>query len=95
MGFGGDEVRQSFDEDPPIDPEKELADVRPGNPVWMKARSLPAVDFQGRVDFIAAADYRKGSRLSRRVQLLLDAIVADVAYRREAFRCVLENRSGR
>jgi len=34
-------------------PEKELADVRPGNPVWMKARSLPAVDFQGRVDFIA------------------------------------------
>jgi multidrug efflux pump subunit AcrA (membrane-fusion protein) len=34
-------------------PEKELADVRPGNPVWMKARSLPAMDFQGRVDFIA------------------------------------------
>jgi hypothetical protein len=34
-------------------PEKELADVRPGNPVWMKARSLPAVDYQGRVDFIA------------------------------------------
>jgi len=34
-------------------PEKELADVRPGNPVTMKARSLPAVDWQGRVDFIA------------------------------------------
>lgn len=34
-------------------PEKELADVRPGNPVTMKARSLPAADFQGRVDFIA------------------------------------------
>jgi putative peptide zinc metalloprotease protein len=34
-------------------PEKELADVRPGNPVWMKARVLPTVDFQGRVDFIA------------------------------------------
>ena len=34
-------------------PEKELADVRPGNPVWMKARSLPSVDLQGRVDFIA------------------------------------------
>ena len=34
-------------------PEKELADVRPGNPVWMKARSLPSTDFQGRVDFIA------------------------------------------
>jgi len=34
-------------------PEKEMADVRPGNPVWMKARSLPSNDFQGRVDFIA------------------------------------------
>ena len=34
-------------------PEKELADVRPGNPVFMKARSLPSVDWQGRVDFIA------------------------------------------
>jgi hypothetical protein len=30
-----------------------MSDVRPGNPVWMKARSLPAVDLQGRVDFIA------------------------------------------
>jgi putative peptide zinc metalloprotease protein len=34
-------------------PEKEMSDVRYGNPVWMKARSLPAVDLQGRVDFIA------------------------------------------
>jgi multidrug efflux pump subunit AcrA (membrane-fusion protein) len=34
-------------------PEKELADVKYGNPVWMKARSLPAVDLEGRVDFIA------------------------------------------
>jgi len=34
-------------------PEKELADVRPGNPVFMKARSLPSIDWQGRVDFIA------------------------------------------
>ena len=34
-------------------PEKEMADVRPGNAVFMKARSLPAVDLQGRVDFIA------------------------------------------
>src|SRR5262245_18635118 len=33
-------------------PEKEMVDVRPGNPVWMKARSLPSVDLQGRVDFI-------------------------------------------
>src|SRR5438552_5559145 len=34
-------------------PENELADVRPGNPVFMKARSLPSIDLQGRVDFIA------------------------------------------
>ncbi len=46
----------------------------------------------GRADFIAEADYRRASKLSRRVELLLDAIVADVAYRREAFACVQENR---
>jgi multidrug resistance efflux pump len=34
-------------------PEKEMVEVRAGNPVWMKARSLPSVDLQGRVDFIA------------------------------------------
>jgi len=49
----------------------------------------------GRVDFIAEADFRAASRLTRRVQLLLDAIVADVAYRREAFECRLENRKVR
>jgi hypothetical protein len=49
----------------------------------------------GRVDFVAAADYRKASALSRRVELLLDAIIADVAYRREAFECRLENRPGK
>lgn len=49
----------------------------------------------GRVDFIAEADFRKGSKLSRRVELLLDAIIADVAYRREAFQCLLENRGRR
>ena len=49
----------------------------------------------GRADFIAEADYRKGSKLSRRVELLLDAIIADVAYRREAFACVQENRGRR
>jgi hypothetical protein len=37
-----------------------------------------------RADFIAPADYRAGSALSRRVQLLLDALVADLAVRREA-----------
>jgi phosphoserine phosphatase len=49
----------------------------------------------GRVDFVAEADFRAGSRLTRRVQLLIDAIVADVAYRREAFQCRLENRKAR
>ena len=49
----------------------------------------------GRADFISEADYRKGSKLSRRVELLLDAIIADVAYRREAFACVQENRGRR
>jgi phosphoserine phosphatase len=46
----------------------------------------------GRADFIAEADFRAASRLTRRVQLLLDAIVADIAYRREAFECRRENR---
>jgi phosphoserine phosphatase len=49
----------------------------------------------GRVDFVSEADYRSGSKLSKRVQLLLDAIIADVAYRREAFVCRLENRGKR
>jgi phosphoserine phosphatase len=49
----------------------------------------------GRADFIAEADYRKGSKLSKRVELLLDAIIADVAYRREAFEARLENRARR
>ena len=39
----------------------------------------------GRADFLAEADFRKSSKLTRRVELLLDAIVADIAYRREAF----------
>lgn len=47
----------------------------------------------GRADFIAAADYRAGSRLTARVKLLLDAIIAGIAYRREAFRCLAENRA--
>ena len=47
----------------------------------------------GRADFIAEADYRKASKLSRRVELLLDAIIADVAYRREAFEVRLEHRA--
>jgi hypothetical protein len=49
----------------------------------------------GRVDFIAEADFRNASKLSRRVELLLDAIIADVAYRREAFRCLLEESAPR
>jgi hypothetical protein len=43
-----------------------------------------------RVDFVAEADFRAASKLSRRVELLLDAIIADIAYRREAHRVRLE-----
>jgi phosphoserine phosphatase len=46
----------------------------------------------GRVDFIAEADFRRSSKLSRRVELLLDAIIADIAYRREAFNVRQEHR---
>jgi hypothetical protein len=49
----------------------------------------------GRVDFVSEADYRAGSKLTKRVQLLLDAIIADVAYLREAFVCRTENRGKR
>ena len=41
----------------------------------------------GRVDYVAAADYRAASKLSLRVQLLLDACIAGIAYRREAHAC--------
>jgi hypothetical protein len=41
----------------------------------------------GRVDFVASADYREGTKLTRRVELLLDAIVSGIAYRREAHAC--------
>jgi 2-hydroxy-3-keto-5-methylthiopentenyl-1-phosphate phosphatase len=47
----------------------------------------------GRADFVAEADYRRGSNLSRRVELLLDAVIADIAYRREAFECRAEHRT--
>ena len=49
----------------------------------------------GRVDFIATADFRPASKLSRRVQLLLDAIIADIAYHREVFHVRRENRAKR
>ena len=40
------------------------------------------------------ADYRRASKLSRRVEILLDAIIADIACRREAFDCRAEHRGG-
>jgi hypothetical protein len=49
----------------------------------------------GRADFIAEADYRASSRLSRRVELLLDAIVAGIALQREVFAVKRENRERR
>ena len=44
----------------------------------------------GRVDFVAEADFRANSKLSKRVELLLDAIIADIAYRREVFQVRVE-----
>jgi multidrug efflux pump subunit AcrA (membrane-fusion protein) len=34
-------------------PEKEMADIHPGNPIVVLPRSFPSVDLRGRVDFIA------------------------------------------
>jgi putative peptide zinc metalloprotease protein len=34
-------------------PEKDLSEVQPGNVVWLKVRSLPRADFEGRVATIA------------------------------------------
>jgi hypothetical protein len=48
----------------------------------------------GRADFVAVADYRRGSKLSKRMELLLDAVIADIAYRREAYECRAEHRAG-
>jgi hypothetical protein len=44
-----------------------------------------------RVEFIAPADYTEGSRLWTRVALLLDSILADIAYRRAVFDCRREH----
>jgi len=44
-----------------------------------------------RVDFIAPADYQEGSELSRRTQLLLDAVISGIAFRNEAALCLQEN----
>jgi 2-hydroxy-3-keto-5-methylthiopentenyl-1-phosphate phosphatase len=44
----------------------------------------------GRVDFIAPADYRESSKLSTRVQLLLDSVIAGVAYAAEVAACKSE-----
>jgi 2-hydroxy-3-keto-5-methylthiopentenyl-1-phosphate phosphatase len=47
----------------------------------------------GRVDFIAPADYRETSKLAARVQLLLDSVIAGVAYASEVAACKAENKA--
>jgi hypothetical protein len=44
----------------------------------------------GRVDFIAPADYRATSRLNSRVALLLDSVIASIAYAEEVAACKAE-----
>jgi hypothetical protein len=44
----------------------------------------------GRVDFIAPADYRGTSKLSERVRLLLDSVIAGIAYAQEVAVCKSE-----
>ncbi len=44
----------------------------------------------GRVDFIAPADYRENSKLSKRVELLLDSVIAGIAYAAEVAACKAE-----
>jgi phosphoserine phosphatase len=44
----------------------------------------------GRVDFIAPADYRAPSKLTSRVKLLLDSVIAGIAYAEEVAICKSE-----
>lgn len=46
----------------------------------------------GRVDFIAQADYRAASKLTARVSLLLDSVIAGIAYSAELHACKREQR---
>jgi phosphoserine phosphatase len=43
--------------------------------------------YSGRADFIAEADYRADSKLSKRIEMLLDAIISSIAFRREVSNC--------
>ena len=49
----------------------------------------------GRVDFIAPADYGPRSKLSRRVERLLDSVIAGIAYANEVYDCKTEYASAR
>lgn len=41
----------------------------------------------GRAHFIAAADYRPGRSLDKRVKILLQSVIANIAYEKELFHC--------
>lgn len=45
----------------------------------------------GRVDYIAKADYRKDRELYKRTTLLLNAVIANIEYQREHFKCKQQN----
>jgi 2-hydroxy-3-keto-5-methylthiopentenyl-1-phosphate phosphatase len=57
-----------------------------------KATCISLLD-AGRVDFIAPADYRDTSKLAARVQLLLDSVIAGIAYAGEVSACKAENKA--
>ena len=61
------------------------------NPRIAKTRvTCSALLDAGRVDFIAPADYRATSKLTKRVSLLLDSVIAGIAYSAELAACKRE-----
>ena len=62
------------------------------NPKLVKSKAICVRLLEaGRVDFIAPADYRVTSKLTKRVQLLLDSVIAGIAYQAEVAACKAEN----
>ncbi len=64
---------------------KAVAVYNPGKPDSVeKCKKLLQA---GRVDSLAAADYRADSELDRRVRILLDPMISNIRLEEELFRC--------